>query len=210
MTDRATSLKQIVGHRLKSLRMERMDQDPRWTQTYVADRLKISLSLVSAYERGERLPPADNLDAFATLYNVSVDYILGRTDEPSPPASANITNAPSPILDRIKELAASANVAFENVLRVTEVTETDLAGLDPDEPDPHILWPIAQVLNTSMSYLAGLTDRVKPIIGPGQALHDSRNLYRPDPELDPEDAWDLEQAYLLARKRREERKKNRG
>lgn len=36
---------------------------------------------LSMYERGEQIPRADTLRMIADYYNVSTDYILGRTDE---------------------------------------------------------------------------------------------------------------------------------
>ena len=42
----------------------------------------IEQSLISKYESGERVPTTENLQILADFYNVSVDYILGRTDNP--------------------------------------------------------------------------------------------------------------------------------
>lgn len=192
-----------AGKRVKELR-ERLNL----SQGLLGERAGVDPSYISLLENGKRdNPGVESLQRLARALGTSVAYLIGETDDPSPPA--NNTKAPSPILARIKELAQSAGIAFDNLLTTAEVTESDLVGLDPDTPDPSVLWPVAQILGTSMSYLLGLTDRSKPILGVGQALHDSRNLYRPDAELTPEDAWDLEQAYLEVRRRREERKEKR-
>ena len=42
----------------------------------------IEQSLISKFESGERVPPAETLMLFADFYNVSIDYILYRTDKP--------------------------------------------------------------------------------------------------------------------------------
>ena len=39
-------------------------------------------ALISKYETGERVPPTDALLILANFYNVSIDYILCRTDNP--------------------------------------------------------------------------------------------------------------------------------
>lgn len=42
----------------------------------------IEQALLSKYETGERIPPTDTLILLADYYNVSIDYILCRTDVP--------------------------------------------------------------------------------------------------------------------------------
>lgn len=42
----------------------------------------IEQALLSKFERGERVPPTDTLITLADFYGVSLDYIVGRTDNP--------------------------------------------------------------------------------------------------------------------------------
>lgn len=65
------------ANRLYELRCSR-----RLSQTAVGIRLNLSQSRVSAYERGDSIP-SEVLKEFAYLYCVSVDYILGLTDDKS-------------------------------------------------------------------------------------------------------------------------------
>jgi transcriptional regulator with XRE-family HTH domain len=65
------------GDRIKDLR-EAHD----FTQKDVADRLEISESQVYRYEKDGIEPRADVVVKFASLFNVSTDYLLGVTDEP--------------------------------------------------------------------------------------------------------------------------------
>ncbi|SFU82034.1 helix-turn-helix domain-containing protein [Alicyclobacillus macrosporangiidus] len=37
------------------------------------------------YETGERKPDFDGLIKLADFFNVSLDYLVGRTDDPTPP-----------------------------------------------------------------------------------------------------------------------------
>ena len=39
-------------------------------------------ALLSKFERGERIPPTETLMILADFYNVSIDYILCRTENP--------------------------------------------------------------------------------------------------------------------------------
>ena len=45
-------------------------------------RTGIEQALLSKYESGERIPPTETLLRLAEFYNVSIDYILCRTDKP--------------------------------------------------------------------------------------------------------------------------------
>lgn len=49
-----------------------------YSQKQVADKLKVSPSIVSGYETGERTPSTEVLLSLAYLYNCSVDYLLGK------------------------------------------------------------------------------------------------------------------------------------
>ena len=52
-----------------------------FSQRGVAEYLKISPSIVSAYETGERTPSIENLLKFSSLFRCSTDYLLGRVEE---------------------------------------------------------------------------------------------------------------------------------
>ena len=52
------------------------------TQIAVQMSTGIDQALISKYESGERIPPTDVLMILADFYNVSIDYILCRTDNP--------------------------------------------------------------------------------------------------------------------------------
>ena len=40
-------------------------------------------ALLSKFERGERTPPTETLMILADFYNVTIDYILCRTENPN-------------------------------------------------------------------------------------------------------------------------------
>lgn len=63
--------------RIKDLR-----EDHDYKQEYIAKRLNISQRAYSHYEQGTRGIPINILIKIADIYNVSVDYILERTNNP--------------------------------------------------------------------------------------------------------------------------------
>lgn len=64
------------GDRLQELRIEKGLQ-----QKELAEILNIAKSSISMYERGKRVPSADILDAFADFFEVTTDYLMGRTNQ---------------------------------------------------------------------------------------------------------------------------------
>lgn len=66
-----------MENRLKDLRKSR-----GYTQVSVQMQTGIEQALLSKYESGERIPPTETLLKLAKFYNVSIDYILCRTDKP--------------------------------------------------------------------------------------------------------------------------------
>lgn len=66
-----------MNNNLKKLRQER-----KLTQIAVQMKTGIEQALISKFENGERVPPTETLIILADFYNVSIDYILGRTENP--------------------------------------------------------------------------------------------------------------------------------
>ncbi len=65
-----------LGKRLKREREKR-----NWSQMYVAGKVGITNTVLSNYERDYRDPDTDTLTKLADLYEVAVDYLLGRTEK---------------------------------------------------------------------------------------------------------------------------------
>lgn len=64
-------------NRLKELREKR-----RLSQVALAMALNMNQNTISRYETGEREAGYDTLIALADYFDVSIDYLLGRTDNP--------------------------------------------------------------------------------------------------------------------------------
>lgn len=61
-------------------KLKQLREEHHFSQKIVASRLGCSVSIISSYETGERLPSLSNLVALSRLYHVSTDYLLGKTD----------------------------------------------------------------------------------------------------------------------------------
>lgn len=66
----------MYGSRIRDLRKANS-----YTQENLALRLNISPKTIGSWEREERMPPADKLSTLADLFGVTVDYLLGRTND---------------------------------------------------------------------------------------------------------------------------------
>ncbi len=75
-----TILESVIGlQRYQRIRDLREDAD--LTQKQVGEAINVPQRTYAYYESGQRMVPPQVLCALADFYNVSVDYILGRTDK---------------------------------------------------------------------------------------------------------------------------------
>lgn len=77
MNEQLKHNKQLIAERLQFLRRSR-----GWSKTYVAKMLGRTLSTYANWEYGTREPDIETLAKIARLYNVSIGYLAGVTDNP--------------------------------------------------------------------------------------------------------------------------------
>lgn len=65
-------------------RIRELREDHDLTQAQVGAAVGVSQRTYAYYESGQRMLPPAVLVALADWYGVSVDYLLERTDDPSP------------------------------------------------------------------------------------------------------------------------------
>ena len=61
-------------------RLRDLREDMDLNQTQIAEILHTSQTVYSRYERGFQTIPVEHLLILADFYNVSIDYIIGRTN----------------------------------------------------------------------------------------------------------------------------------
>ena len=89
----------LFGNRLRQLRKE-----DNLTQKDLAAKLGLAFSTISMYERGIREPDFETTEAIADYFNVSMDFLLGKSQNTAP--MGNII--PIPQLNRIPLLGTIA------------------------------------------------------------------------------------------------------
>lgn len=106
-----------IGKRLRKLRNEK-----KFTQKDVASFLNISDRTIGYYESGQRNPDPETLQKLADFFDVSVDYLLGRTDIKNPEEST-IDDEISKIM---KDLGPDITMQFYDLKGMTEEEKEDL------------------------------------------------------------------------------------
>lgn len=99
----------VFGRRLRQARDLR-----GMTQAELAEKSRVSAVMISHFETGTRpSASADNLVKLSNALEVSIDYLLGRTDDPVPcsgPVEAalrSLERAPGHVLDTVLTIAES-------------------------------------------------------------------------------------------------------
>lgn len=96
------------------------------TQAELAERLGISKSAVSMYERGNREPELGLLEAMADLFGVSVSALLGRDEAPLVNGDAELTEYLEALRDRPEMrmlFSLTKNAAKEDVEAAVRIIE---------------------------------------------------------------------------------------
>ncbi|MFX4262746.1 helix-turn-helix domain-containing protein [Pelotomaculum propionicicum] len=69
---------------LLSIRLKMAREAKHLTQVQVKCLTNINNKTLSGYEKGVSEPDIDTLITLANLYETSIDYLVGKTDEPTP------------------------------------------------------------------------------------------------------------------------------
>lgn len=72
--------RKIFGERLRAIR-----RDAGLTQQQVGDLFQSKKSRISHFEKGDSMPPFDDLATLADYFNVSLDWLVGREAFAHPP-----------------------------------------------------------------------------------------------------------------------------
>lgn len=107
--------------RLKELRKEK-----DWTQKRVAELLGTKDITVSRYEKGEREPDFNTLCKLASIFEVSVDYLLGISDTKKAPQESN----PAELLRNYLEKKIGRAPTEEELRRIDKAADLFIESYD--------------------------------------------------------------------------------
>lgn len=111
-------LENKLGNRLKDLRIEN-----RKTQEQVAKDLGSTKATIGRYEIGSREPKTDMLNALADYFDVTTDYLLGRTDEKRPKKERfqNVNSISAHRIGKIEKLSEEALDQLDDYIQYLEI-----------------------------------------------------------------------------------------
>lgn len=90
-----------------------------YTQQRLADAIHVTKNSISHYERGISMPDLDILCAIADIFDVSLDFLLGRSD----------FNLPNHILKKKIGKTTSAGKLLETIINLDNNHSADLIKL---------------------------------------------------------------------------------
>lgn len=108
----------MFGNRLKELRKSR-----KMTQRQLADIVFVDCSSVTKWETGKAYPDYEKQNKLATFFNVSVDYLMGRTSESAPTSTDSIK---VPVLGCV-----AAGIPIEAIEEILDYEELDTKDFNP-------------------------------------------------------------------------------
>lgn len=65
-----------------NLRIKKLREKNNFSIEEISEKLEIDTNIYLDYENGKKLPPINILSKLARIYNTSIDYIVGITDNP--------------------------------------------------------------------------------------------------------------------------------
>lgn len=103
-----------VASRLRQLR-----ESVGLSQKDFAVSIGIKPTTYNGYETGKHKPKSDILVIIADKYNVTVDYLLGKSDRPTPDSESRpiISSARQALLDAVKDMDENTARAVLDVIR---------------------------------------------------------------------------------------------
>lgn len=128
--------KAFRGDRLKELRLNR-----GWAQDDTALKLGITPATLSRFETGKRQPDPSTLVLLADTFDVTVDYLLGRVEDPR--------NTLNSYIDQVSKTNKLIGMHF---------SEEELNSLDQEKIDKIVSYMKDQI---ALAISTGLNDKAK-------------------------------------------------
>lgn len=108
----------MLGDRIKLLRKQQ-----GLTQTELGKMIGISQTAVISYEKGVNVPPVDRLSKMADIFDVSVDYMLGKTDDRTTAKKCDVHTKVIDLEDELSSLILHLNEG-DILFRGKEIDDT--------------------------------------------------------------------------------------
>ncbi len=118
-------------------RIAAIRKELKFSQEKFGELAGVSQRTVAFWEAGERMPSHATISALADRLNVSVDYLLGRTDTRTKRKQPTVQNGEllNSIITRVRDLPDPALSRLSDFLEGLAAGQ-EIAAQDPADPDP--------------------------------------------------------------------------
>jgi len=125
------------------------------TQKQVAETFSINVRNYRKYESGEVEPPVSGMSKLADYFEVSLDYLVGRSDNPG---VAYLTR--TKFAERLEALRIKKSITQKVIAEYLGIPERayQLYEYDKREPNQDDLIKLADYFDVSVDYLLGRSD----------------------------------------------------
>lgn len=141
------------GNRLKTLRLS---ED--MTQEELGRLLEKTKNSISQYETGKREPDLETLIILSEYFDVTLDYLLGKNDDPRTMEPGERYSAI--IGERLRTIRASRNLSVSDVSKASNISEDEILKIEGGRNVNFVkvLEKLAQYYNVSVNYFLGIFD----------------------------------------------------
>lgn len=114
-----------------AIRLKELREQAGFSQAVLARKLGVRQSTVGMWENGSNKPQNSKLEMLATMFGVSTDYLLGRSDDPQRKTEqehedgTQMTDAEYALSMRIRKLSEKGKNDVMNFIAFTESLEQD-------------------------------------------------------------------------------------
>ena len=184
----------MFGERIRLLRTQK-----EMTQEELGKFLGVGKTTISQYESEARTPDAGMLTRIATFFGVSVDYVLGRSDDPTPTAPPHDLITTARRLEAIRRSRGWSQRDLADRLGIS-VPEFARYGSALDKPPDELVDKLAEVFEVDRRYFTGEIDQaeIERLLG--------ETWFRAPAKLSPEERQSVEDyiAFVIARRQKKQ------
>lgn len=140
-------------------RIVQLIKEENITEAAFGEALGMGKNTVNNWKAGRSKTYLKKIDSIADYFGVSVDYLLGRTDNPISNHKDNMTFA-----DRLNQILSEQGITAYKVSKDTKISNSILSDwrLGKRIPSGEKIEVLATYLNVSVDYLLGLSDDPTP------------------------------------------------
>lgn len=126
------------------------------TQQGLASLFHLDKSSISRYENGHQVPEMETLIKLSNFFEVSIDYLLGKTDNRNSDTDLEVSVGDN-FGKRLKQLMDSRNISAMKLSEDLNIHRGSLSNWETGKrkPDSEMLLKIANYFDVSVDYLLG-------------------------------------------------------